>query len=400
MISNWHWVKLDDVKETNCRAIVSGPFGSNIGMRFFVPEGIPVIRGNNLTADLTRFVDDGFVFITEAKSQELANCEALPGDLIFTAAGSLGQVGLIPENSKYSRYIISNKQMRARLDPNKIDRLFAFYWLSSPQMVEYIRQQNTGSSVPLINLSILRNLPIPLPSLSEQHTIVEVLGSLDDKIELNRHMNATLEEMAQALFKHWFVDNPEAKAWEVKSLDKIANFLNGLALQKYPPENDIYLPVIKIAQLRKNNTEEADKASIKVPPEYVVYDGDILFSWSGSLEVVIWCGGKGALNQHLFKVTSEEYPKWFYYQWIKHHLSEFQDIAAGKTTTMGHIQRYHLALAKVYVPDKQELSKMDEIMYPIIDRVISNNLESRTLTNIRDTFLPRLMRGEIRLEMP
>src|SRR5437879_3114810 len=105
----WRWTTLGQVVDQRGRSIVSGPFGSNIGSRFFVDEGVPVIRGNNLTTDMCRFIDEGFVFVTENKANELANCDAVPDDLIFTAAGSLGQVGLIPRDAKYSRYIISNK---------------------------------------------------------------------------------------------------------------------------------------------------------------------------------------------------------------------------------------------------------------------------------------------------
>jgi type I restriction enzyme S subunit len=266
-------------------------------------------------------------------------------------------------------------------------------------MVEHIQLQNTGSSVPLINLSIIRKLPVPLPPLPEHRAIAGILGALDDKIELNRRMNRMLESMARAVFRQWFVEDKASNDWEEKSLDEIADFLNGLALQKFPAsEGDDYLPVIKIAQLRTNNTENADRANTDIPPQYVIEDGDILFSWSGSLTVVAWCGGKGALNQHLFKVTSEKYPKWFYYLWTKHHLPEFQAIAAGKATTMGHIQRHHLRDAKVLVPSDKELKEMDKVMSPILEKIINNEKESRTLASLRDTLLPKLMKGEVRVK--
>ncbi|RLG25602.1 hypothetical protein DRN85_05445 [Methanosarcinales archaeon] len=169
------------------------------------------------------------------------------------------------------------------------------------------------------------------------------------------------EKLWQAIFKHWFVDfelpNEDGKpykssggemvetelgavpkGWRVKPLDQVANFLNGLALEKYPPNGENYLPMIKIRELRQGITESSDKTSSTILADYIITDGDLLFSWSGSLEIRIWCGGRGALNQHLFKVTSEKYPKWFYYFWIKRYLPEFRHIAAGKATTMGHIQ--------------------------------------------------------------
>ncbi|MCL5611866.1 MAG: restriction endonuclease subunit S [Chloroflexi bacterium] len=257
----------------------------------------------------------------------------------------------------------------------------------------------TGSTFPNVSREQLANLDCEIPPLPEQRAIAGILGALDDKIEVNCRMNATLESMARAVFRQWFVVSEEAITWQEKSLDEIAGFLNGLALQKFPPSKNDFLPVIKISQLRKNDTVGADKANINIPTEYIIEDGDILFSWSGSLEVVIWGGGKGALNQHLFKVTSEKYPKWFYYFWTKYHLPEFQEIAAGKATTMGHIQRHHLKAAKVLVPSDQELKEMDKVMSPLLDKIIINNLESRTLGSLRDSLLPKLMRGEVRVEI-
>ncbi len=257
-----------------------------------------------------------------------------------------------------------------------------------------------------------------------------MLSSLDDKIELNRRMNATLEAMARALFQSWFVDfdpvrakldgRPPAaldpataalfpehleetalghtlKGWEVRSLDKTAHYLNGLALQNYPPGEGPTFPVIKIAQLRKGDSAGADRCATDLPPEYIVQDGDVLFSWSGSLEVELWCGGPGALNQHLFKVTSLEFPKWFYYLWTLYHLDEFRLIAAGKATTMGHIQRGHLTAAKVLIPPRPLLDAMTRTMSPLIYQLIANRVQSRTLATLRDTLLPKLLSGELRV---
>src|SRR5690606_27679794 len=133
------------------------------------------------------------------------------------------------------------------------------------------------------------------------------------------------------------------------------------------------------------------------PEQYIVLDGDILFSWSGTLIVKPWCDGKGTLNQHLFKVTSEEYPKWFYYYWTKYHLQSFIETAANKATTMGHIQRKHLTAAKVKVPTESALSEIDLIMKPLLDQQILNELQNRKLANLRDSLLPRLISGKIKV---
>jgi type I restriction enzyme S subunit len=203
------------------------------------------------------------------------------------------------------------------------------------------------------------------------------------------------------LFPNRLVDSelgeiPEG--WEVRGLDEIARFLNGLALQKYPPYGDEWLPVIKIAQLRAGHTRGADRASADLDSDYVVADGDILFSWSGSLECVIWTGGKGALNQHLFRVTSRNYPKWFYYFWIHEHLPSFRHIASGKATTMGHIQRHHLSEAKVIVPPRPILAAADTVTGRLLQHRIQNGIQSHILAALRDTLLPRLISGELRVK--
>jgi type I restriction enzyme S subunit len=285
-------------------------------------------------------------------------------------------------------------------------------WAYYELLTHDINRMDSGSAIPSTSRDDFYNLPVRVPPLPIQRRIAAILGALDDKIEVNRRINRTLEAMAGALYKHWFVDFGPFQdgefveselgliptGWNVMSLDQIADFLNGLPLQKYPPEGEEYLPVIKIAELRRGVTESSGRASPNIERKYIVDDGDILFSWSGSLEVCIWCGGRGALNQHLFKVTSSNYPKWFYHQWIKHYLPEFRAIAAAKATTMGHIQRYHLSEAEVLIPPEDILRMMDETMTPLLDCLIQNNLGSRTLAETRDYLLPRLLSGEIPVE--
>jgi type I restriction enzyme S subunit len=269
-----------------------------------------------------------------------------------------------------------------RADPNRICPAFLFYQFRTVAFQLTLKAYSSGSAQPQLPIKSLKDIHIGLPPIDEQRAIGHILGTLDDKIELNRRMNETLEAMARAIFKSWFVDFDPVRAkaegrdpglpkhiadffpdsfedyelgeipvrWEVRSLDKVANYLNGLALQKFPPNGEDSLPAIKIAQLHAGHTKGADRVGTNVPAEYVVEDGDVLFSWSGSLEVEIWCGGRGALNQHLFKVKSTDFPKWFYFLWTRHHLSSFQDTAADKATTMGHIQRHHLTEAKALAP--------------------------------------------------
>ncbi|MFN3327120.1 MAG: restriction endonuclease subunit S, partial [Bryobacteraceae bacterium] len=318
------------------------------------------------------------------------------------------------------------------------DTDYAYYLTKWEGVSGYAISQMTGTSGrQRVPSEALDHLKVSLPPLPEQRAIAHILGALDDKIELNRRQNETLEAMARALFKAWFVDFEPVRAkmegrwqrgqslpglpahlydlfpdrlveselggipegWEMRSLDSIANYLNGLALQKFPPESDDeFLPVIKIAQLRAGNTKGADRASARIKPEYVVVDGDILFSWSGSLEVEVWSGGRGALNQHLFKVTSDKVPKWFYFFATRHHLPRFRTIAADKATTMGHIQRKHLNEARIAVAPPESLKAFDGVLAPLFDQMVSNAQESRTLAQLRDTLLPKLISGELRVK--
>ncbi|MEW6664107.1 MAG: restriction endonuclease subunit S [Thermodesulfobacteriota bacterium] len=201
MPEEWDLVRLDSLVR-NKKDIVAGPFGSNIGKRFFVHSGIPVIRGNNLTTGKTMFIDDGFVFITGEKAQELASCEALPGDLVFTAAGTVGQVGIVPENGRFRSYIISNKQMRVRLDGEKAIPKYIFYWFTSEVGQELIISERRGTSIPVINLSIIRNLFVPLPNVSVQRRITTTLSAVDEKIEKLENKKKALDELFKSMLEN------------------------------------------------------------------------------------------------------------------------------------------------------------------------------------------------------
>ena len=243
---------------------------------------------------------------------------------------------------------------------------------------------------------LLLDLPTDIP---EQCAIASVLSSLDDKIDLLYRQNATLEKMAETLFRQWFVEEAKEE-WEETSLSTIADFLNGLACQKFPPKNSIdKLPVLKIKELTNGITENSDWATTEVKTEYIVKNGDVIFAWSASLMVKIWNGENCILNQHLFRVTSDNYPKWFYYLWCKQHLNVFIAKAASHATTMGHIKRGDLDIAKVLIPSPEELLEMTNIMQPMIDKMTNNNIQIRTLIESRDTLLSKLISGEVRLEV-
>lgn len=259
---------------------------------------------------------------------------------------------------------------------------------------------NVGSAVPSLTVPVIENIKIILPSLNQQKNIASILSSLDDKIKLNRRINENLEQQAQALFDFHFIQHPEKLgSYERGSLIDIANYINGLAMQKFRPQiEEKGIPVLKIKELGQGRIDSSsDICSENISKEYIINDGDVIFSWSGTLMVNIWCGGLCGLNQHLFKVTSDKYPKWFYYFWTKYHLGKFIRIAKDKAVTMGHIKRGDLEKSEVLIPEIETLSKLDEIISPILNQIIGIKCENRNLENLRDTLLPKLMSGEIKL---
>ena len=186
--------------------------------------------------------------------------------------------------------------------------------------------------------------------------------------------------------------------WEIKALDEIADYLNGLACQKHPPQNDKdKLPVLKIRELKNGISENSDWATSAVDDKYIINLGDIVFSWSGSLMVKLWDGEKCVLNQHLFKVSSECYPNWYIYFWTKHYISKFIQIADSKATTMGHIKREDLSSSMVKVPKPDELSAMNKKILPQFQKMVLNYKQILVLESMRGFLLPQLMDGKSRV---
>lgn len=311
------------------------------------------------------------------------------------------------------------------------DSQFVYYLARSPNFRSYSIGQMTGTSGrQRVPTDAVESFEFDLPPLAEQRAIANVLGALDNKIERNRMTVQALERLTQAIFQAWFVDfapvgakasgaaafpsvpprafetlpirfadskiGPVPEGWEVKPIAAMATFLNGLALQHYPPRGDGNdLPVIKIAQLRSGSTTGSDSANGDVAEEYLVDDNALLFSWSGTLLAEFWFGSKGALNQHLFKVTSERYPSWFCLLWIRQHLPWFRAIAASKATTMGHIKRSHLREAQIVIPAAHTIRDADAIIGPLYEQHAQLMIESRKSSAVRDLLIPKLLSGAI-----
>lgn len=280
-----------------------------------------------------------------------------------------------------------------------IDEDFIYYLVCSPLVREPAIKSMVGSSGrQRVQTDVVQNLEIMVPDYEEQKRISGILKSLDDKIAANTEVNKNLLEQAQSIFTQEFLMFDRIPdGWQESSLLGIADYLNGLAMQKYRPKDDEQgLPVLKIKELRQGSCDfNSELCSSSIKPEYIVHDGDVIFSWSGSLLVDLWCGGTCGLNQHLFKVTSSTYDKWFYYAWTNHHLQKFAAIAADMATTMGHIKREELSKAEVLIPSQSDYDRIGGLLAPLYDLVIANRIENRKLASLRDELLPQLMLGQL-----
>lgn len=352
-------------------------------------EDIATVDWGNTNLTIKSFKEDGkFLGVRAAGCDgKINHYEHEVGVTVVSAIGSnCGRVFFPKEKFTAIKNTITVTPLRKKINPS-----FLFYTMIKNNLPK------RGSGQPFITKGDVNKYQINIPPLPEQKAIAEVLSSLDDKIDLLQHQNKTLEDMAQALFRKWFVEDADEK-WEEKPLDKIADYLNGLACQKYPPKNQTdKLPVLKIRELTNGITNQSDWASSQVDKQYVINLGDVVFSWSGSLIVRIWNGDKAVLNQHLFKVTSKEYPKWFFYLWTKHHMQKFLAIAKSKATTMGHIKRDDLTNSYALIPPKKTLDDMDAKVSPLFEQLIVNYQSIRTLEAQRDNLLPKLMSGDTKI---
>lgn len=313
------------------------------------------------------------------------------GDIIISARGTVGEIATIPYPMAFNQ---SCYGLRAKKEI--VDEDFLYYLIK--YNIRLLRKNTHGSVFDTITRSTFDEIEVDVPDLEVQKKIGYLLSELDKKIELNNKINNNLEQQAQAIFANEFLSlDTLPEGWKQASLIDIADYLNGLAMQKYRPTADESgIPVLKIKELRQgccdNNSE---LCSLSIKSDYIIHDGDVIFSWSGSLLVDFWCGGICGLNQHLFKVTSNKYDKWFYYAWTKHHLDRFIAVAADKATTMGHIKRDELSKAEVLIPNKADYKRIGALLQPIYDLIITNRIENKKLAETGDTLLPKLMSGEI-----
>jgi type I restriction enzyme S subunit len=408
----WPLCKLEDVALSGKGAIVSGPFGSNIGSRFFVDEGVPVIRGNNLTFGDRPFIDDGFVFLTEDKASEFKNCVAVEGDLIFTAAGTIGQVGIIPTETRFDRYIISNKQLRVRCDRAKVCPHFLFLWFTTAHMRQHLFNQNRGCSIPLINLGVLRALPVPLPPVEVQENIASILSAYDDLIENNRRRMKLLEEAARQLYREWFVrlrfpghergkiKDGLPEGWEKTTAFDAVEILSGGTPKTTNPdfwdgEIPFYTPKDAVPGVWVTGCERTiTEAGLNNCNSRLYPKGTVFISARGTVGKLNMAQQPMAMSQSCYALVGKNgISQPFVFFAMLEGVEALRQQAVGAVFDAIIVDTFKRI--PFVVPDARMRVLFDEMADPILAQVENLTLQSQKLRAARDLLLPKLMSGEL-----
>lgn len=364
--------------------------------------------------DSNAFVENGkYPFYTCAKEPTNIDTYAFDDDVVLVAGNNAqGNFHVNRFKGKFNAY------QRTYILTSKGEKSIDYIYYLLSLALKLLKDKSQGSQTKFLTIGILKEIHVP--NLANSQIVAKVLSDLDAKIELNNRINRELEAMAKTLYDYWFVqfDFPNAdgkpykssggkmvynaelkreipEGWAVKTLLDIATYTNGLACQKFRPTNEEFLPVIKIREMRDGFTEGTEKVKADIPEKLIVNNGDVLFSWSASLEVMIWTGGKGGLNQHIFKVTSRKYPRSFYYFQLIWYLQHFKMIAELRKTTMGHITQDHLKQSRIVVPPIDVVRDLDKQLKNIQEKQILISRQNQHLTALRDWLLPMLMNGQV-----
>ena len=386
----WRTVTLQSLKALVPYAFVGGPFGSNLTTRDYVEEGIPVIRGINLPADAS-FRDQEFVFVSEGKAEDLRSNTAFPGDVVFTQRGTLGQVGVIPRDARFQRYIISQSQMKLTVDPAAADAHFIYYFFRMPATVQKVINHALTSGVPHINLGILKDFEITLPDVTCQTQIADILSAYDDLIENNRRRMALLEQAARELYREWFVrlrfpghehtriSNGVPEGWERGPFESALVLQRGFDLPVQDrEEGDV--PIYGSTGINGFHS----KAKVAGP--------GLVTGRSGTLGEVHYITGEyWPLNTALWvKEFRRVTPLFALFLMREMDLNQYNGGVSVPTLDRKTIHR-----AEILIPSRGLLTSFDEFAESVFQQVNILASQVERLRAARDLLLPRLMSGEI-----
>ncbi len=446
MHSKWPLVKIDSIKSPTKYSCVGGPFGSSLSRKHYVEVPcVPVLRGVNLSGD--QFNDCDFVYVSENKAKELHRNMAYPNDVVFTQRGTLGQVAIIPENARFSEYVVSQSQMKLTVNSDIAEPYFIYSYFRTPQAKKQIDTHAIVGGVPHINLGILKELEIPLPPLAIQKQISTLVRSIDNKIELNTQTNQTLEQMAQAIFKSWFVDFDPVKAkingeqpegmdaataslfpeklvdsevglipegWNVRSLEEVAGFQNGFAFYTtgYSDKGFSVVDLGNISTEGKFIQTSHDKYvseeiyNLPKHQKHHLNKDDLVMAMTDMTQAMGILGKTGKitesdkyiLNQRIGRIRCKPNID---VNFMLTNLNSKHQLHFLKVRALGTVQKYvntnHIKEMGFVIPCDDLMQNFGDLVRPLFDRIYANDLQSLELANLRDTLLPKLLSGEIEL---
>ena len=404
-MTEWPTMRIKEI----AKKVAMGPFGSNIKVETFVSAGVPIISGQHLRN--SRLDESGgYKFITEAHADRLANSNVFPGDIVFTHAGTIGQVALIPAAAAYDRYVISQRQFFLRVDRSKADPAFITRWFRSAVGRHRLLMHASQVGVPSISrpASNLKTIEIELPTLREQKAISTVLDVLDDKIELNRRMNETLEAMARVIFKDWFVDFGPTRAkmegrtpyldselwdlfpdaldddgkpvgWRRGKLDDLIVLQRGFDLPKPKRVEGEYAILAASGVNGTHNEAKVPGPGVTTGRSGVIGKVHYVYEDFWPLNTSLWV-----------KEYRNSSPAHAYYLIWTLDFGSFNSGSAVPTLNRNHVHSLPMA-----IPSPKAIQGFDRVVGPLLQRKRVNDIENKTLKQTLDLLLPRLMSGEI-----
>lgn len=412
----WVETRLGDVAEK----IAMGPFGSNIKVSTFVKSGIPVISGQHLKGH--KLKDSDYNFLTKEHAEQLKNSKVFKGDVIFTHAGNIGQVAIIPETARYDEYIISQRQFYLRANKDLINPLFLTYYFKSRIGLHKLLSNKSQVGVPSIAQpsSHLKSILLNLPPLPEQQGITFVLSSLDDKIELLRDQNKTLEQTAQTIFKEWFgkylVKDKLPEGWRIFKLSEIVDTINGYSYKGKELVQESESALVTLKSFDRNggfqtrgfkpfsgnpkDSQEVQIGDLVVAHTDLTQDAEVL----GNPAFIFDDGGfkKMYITMDLVKVVSKSnsISKSFLYYLMKDRHFKGHCVGYANGTTVLHLSKKAIPEYEMALPEnKQKIIDFSEIADKTTEKITANIKQILSLTKTRDALLPKLMTGEIRVNL-
>lgn len=410
----WPRVPLDSVKSPVPYSFVGGPFGSELTSRDYVAEGVPVIRGNNLVGP-GKFLDDDFVYVSDEKAASLRSNTAYPGDLIFTQRGTLGQVGLIPKDARFNRYVVSQSQMKLTVDEQKADPLYLYHFFRLPSTVQRILNRVSSSGVPHINLSVLKAFELPLPPRPTQETIVRMAQPYDDLIENSRHRIRLLEETAWLLYREWFVRfrfpghehvkiiDGVPEGWERKQLNEICSSVDYGYTASAEPE-EVGPKFLRITDIVPDQIDWSTVPYCSIPEDkldkFLLHEGEIVVARTGAT-----VGFAKRLDK---RIPDAVFASYLVRLRIKAEIDNlivgtyveseaYKDFVRSRVggAAQPNANAKVLTAAQILIPPKPLQLAFRELVKPLSDQKGVLQLQNLKLRTTRDLFLPRLMSGEV-----